>query len=62
MMTDAKKRTRCANCGERGHWAESCKSPFRSKADRIASEKGKKDSAGKSFFFDVLPDADSYIQ
>eukprot|EP00959_Pyramimonas_sp_CCMP1952_P119495 2498610-Pyramimonas_sp.AAC.1 len=28
MMSDVKKRTRCANCGERGHWAETCKNEF----------------------------------
>eukprot|EP00959_Pyramimonas_sp_CCMP1952_P022409 471655-Pyramimonas_sp.AAC.1 len=36
---DLKKKTRCANCGERGHWAEDCRKPYRSKLDRINNEK-----------------------
>ena len=34
-----KKVSRCSNCGERGHWAEDCKKPYRSKADRLEQEK-----------------------
>ena len=29
-----KDRTRCANCGEQGHWKAECKNPYRSKKDR----------------------------
>ena len=29
-MSDLKERTRCANCGERGHWQAECKRPYRS--------------------------------
>eukprot|EP00959_Pyramimonas_sp_CCMP1952_P373650 7825190-Pyramimonas_sp.AAC.1 len=35
---DLKRRSRCANCGEKGHWAESCRKPFRSKQGRLAAE------------------------
>eukprot|EP00959_Pyramimonas_sp_CCMP1952_P076529 1599222-Pyramimonas_sp.AAC.1 len=47
MMSDIKRKTRCANCGDRGHWAETCKNPFGSKADRMAAEKTRKNDAPK---------------
>ena len=54
---DFRPRSRRANCGEKGPWAETRKNPCASKADRLAreakdKEKGKKTglSAG-SFFF-----------
>eukprot|EP00959_Pyramimonas_sp_CCMP1952_P043903 917256-Pyramimonas_sp.AAC.1 len=37
---DLKKKTRCANCGEKGHWAENCRKPCRSKQDILNEEKG----------------------
>ena len=33
-----KKVSRCSNCGDRGHWAEDYKKPYRSKADRLEQE------------------------
>eukprot|EP00959_Pyramimonas_sp_CCMP1952_P121017 2530297-Pyramimonas_sp.AAC.1 len=36
----------CANCGEKGHWAETCKKPRRTKEQRLAEEKRSKDSGG----------------
>ena len=44
-----KKVSRCSNCGEKGHWAEDCSKPYRSKADRLAQEakkRGEKSSGG----------------
>ncbi|CAE7224945.1 RE2 [Symbiodinium sp. CCMP2592] len=40
-VSELKERTRCANCGERGHWKAECKKPYRSKEDR-----GKNDGRG----------------
>ena len=44
-----KKVSRCSNCGDRGHWAEDCQKPYRSKAERLEQERqsggGKKHSA-----------------
>ena len=42
-----KKVSRCSNCGDRGHWAEDCKKPYRSKADRLEQEKQAKGGAGR---------------
>lgn len=40
MNVDAiKKVSRYSNCGERGHWAEDCRKPYRSKAERLEQEK-----------------------
>eukprot|EP00959_Pyramimonas_sp_CCMP1952_P010207 213660-Pyramimonas_sp.AAC.1 len=36
---DLKRRSRCANCGDMGQWAENCRKPFRSKKERAAAEK-----------------------
>ena len=52
-----KKRSRCANCGEKGHWAESRRNPCRSKQDRLASGKDRQKPAGPcttgaSYFFE----------
>ena len=30
-IAELKKVTKCANCGEKGHWAEDCKKPFKPK-------------------------------
>ena len=49
MNTDAlRKVSRCGNCGERGHWAEDCRKPYRSKAERLEQERNgsKGSSAG----------------
>ena len=35
-----KKVSRCSNCGEKGHWAEDCSKPYRSKKERLAQEAG----------------------
>ena len=37
-MSDLKERTRCANCGERGHWQAERKRPYRSKGERARAE------------------------
>eukprot|EP00435_Cladocopium_sp_Y103_P021580 s2554_g5.t1 len=37
-----KKVSRCSNCGDRGHWAEDCKKPYRSKAERLEQERNSK--------------------
>eukprot|EP00959_Pyramimonas_sp_CCMP1952_P042587 890296-Pyramimonas_sp.AAC.1 len=49
LGTDIKERSRCANCGEKGHWADSCTSPYRAKSDRLAAEKDKPRSSGTGF-------------
>jgi len=46
--------TRCSNCGERGHWAESCSKPYRSREDREADEKGGTGQKGKTAAFCYL--------
>eukprot|EP00435_Cladocopium_sp_Y103_P035246 s245_g9.t1 len=45
-----KKVSRCSNCGERGHWAEDCKKPYRSKAERLEQERASKENARSSAF------------
>ena len=37
-VNDLKARTRCASCGERGHWRAECKKPYRSKEERGKGE------------------------
>ena len=47
LSTEQLKRvSRCSNCGEKGHWAEDCSRPYRSKADRLAQEAKKKGDKG----------------
>ena len=41
-----KERTRCANCGERGHWQAECRKPYRSKEERNRAE-ARNDDKGK---------------
>ena len=41
-----KRISRCGNCGEKGHWAEDCTKPYRSKADRLIQEAKKKSEKG----------------
>ena len=43
-----KRISRCGNCGEKGHWAEDCVRPYRSKADRPAQEGAAKNKAEKN--------------
>ena len=43
---ELKERTRCANCGERGHWKAECRKPFRSKEERGKTE-GRSQEVGK---------------
>ena len=38
-IEELKKVTRCSNCGDKGHWREDCKQPYRSKAEREKREK-----------------------
>ena len=48
-----KKVSRCGNCGEKGHWAEDCTRPYRSKSERLAQEaaqKGRKETPKKVAF------------
>ena len=52
ISTEQLKRvSRCSNCGDRGHWAEDCDKPYRSKKDRLAQEasakKGKDRAEGR---------------
>ena len=56
MNVDAiKKVSRCSNCGERGHWAEDCRKPYRSKAERLEQEKNNyKSGSGKPSGFVFL--------
>ncbi|CAK0846986.1 unnamed protein product [Prorocentrum cordatum] len=63
---DFKKRSRCSNCGEKGHWREDCRRPYRSKADRLKSESSRpaavnkgpdKKPAQSSFYFNLDYDA-----
>eukprot|EP00959_Pyramimonas_sp_CCMP1952_P021804 458959-Pyramimonas_sp.AAC.1 len=52
---DFKRRSRCSNCGERGHWREDCRKPFRSKSDRLKAEaQGSQNAKTGSFFFDLV--------
>ena len=46
--TDLMKRTKCARCGQKGHWARDCRNP----PDGYAKEKEKRrvDSGGKPYF------------
>ena len=45
--TDAiKKVSRCGNCGDRGHWAEDCTKPYRSKAERLEQERAQANKGG----------------
>ena len=46
--TDLMKRTKCARCGQLGHWARDCRNP----PDAYAKDKEKRrlDSGGKPFF------------
>ena len=43
-----KRISRCGNCGEKGHWAEDCVRPYRSKADRLAQEASARNKVDKS--------------
>ena len=45
-----KKVSRCSICGDRGPWAEDCKKPYRSKAERLEQEKGSKGNGKASAF------------
>ena len=53
---DLKKRSRYANCGQRGRWAESCRNPYTSKQDRLAEEKKKQESNPSGTYFFVHED------
>ena len=47
MNTDAlRKVSRCGNCGDRGHWAEDCRKPYRSKAERLEQERNGSKGSG----------------
>ena len=49
ISVDQMKRiSRCSNCGDKGHWAEDCVKPYRSKADRLAQEGAAKNKGDKS--------------
>ena len=51
---DLKERTRCANCGERGHWRAECKKPSRSKEERGRAEGKGADSGRRAVAFVYL--------
>ena len=38
-IEELKKVTRCSNCGDKGHWREDCRQPYRSKVEREKREK-----------------------
>ena len=48
--SELKKVTRCGNCGDKGHWAEDCTKPYRSKSAREKAEKAEK-GQGNAFVF-----------
>ena len=39
-IMELKKITRCANCGDRGHWAEDCRKAFRPRASTSGDKNG----------------------
>ena len=45
-----KKVSSCSNCGDCGHWAEDCKKPYRSKAERLEQERSKNPSSSNNAF------------
>ena len=53
-MSDLKERTRCANCGERGHWQAECKRPYRSKEERARAENRGDDKGKRAVSFVYL--------
>eukprot|EP00959_Pyramimonas_sp_CCMP1952_P284126 5938745-Pyramimonas_sp.AAC.1 len=36
---ELKNRSRCANCGQKGHWKQDCHNAYRSKEDRLKEER-----------------------
>eukprot|EP00959_Pyramimonas_sp_CCMP1952_P269810 5640822-Pyramimonas_sp.AAC.1 len=59
MMSDATQRIICAMSGKIGHLAETCRRPFRSKEDRVASEQTGKSDA-QNIFLHFVEDEDDF--
>ena len=53
-VADLKERTRCANCGERGHWKAECKKPYRSKEERGKTDAHSQDLGRRAVSFVYL--------
>ena len=50
-IQELKKVTKCANCGERGHWREDCRKPFKPKATGVGDRPGSNGAAPSAFVF-----------
>ena len=59
-IDELKKVTRCANCGEKGHWREECTRPYRAKSGEArSSSSGKTKTQASAFSYFGQPPSSS---